>query len=238
MCMIYNKLASYYDALVKDDEATKCWVDWIEKACKPTTLLELACGSGEITLALSKDGYEVSALDLSERMVMCAKKKDIDNRIQFSVQDMKDLHNLSTFDVITCLCDSFNYILTKEEVVHFFDEVYNHLNKEGLFFFDTHSLDRLIEFETEYNETGSFDDCDYQWSIMAEDERVYQDFAFYLPDGQIIQEHHIQRVYHPEWLEEELKKRFEIEKITTDFDLDGICEGEKYFYICRKKAMK
>ncbi|MCF0105897.1 MAG: class I SAM-dependent methyltransferase [Holdemanella sp.] len=233
--MIYNKLASYYDELVKDDEATKCWVNWIEKECRPCTLLELACGSGEITLALSKDGYAVTALDLSEQMVEKAKAKDVDGKILFYVQDMKDLSNLPTFDAITCLCDSFNYILSKKEVIHFFQEVHNHLNSKGHFFFDTHSLDRLTEFEEEFNETGSFDDCDYQWSIMAEDERVYQDFAFYLPDGSMIQEHHIQRVYHPDWLKEELEKLFIIEKTTTDFDLKGICEGEKYFYVCRKR---
>lgn len=233
--MIYDKLATYYDALVKDEEATKDWVKWIESKSKPSTLLELACGSGEITLALSKDGYEVSALDLSERMVEQAKKKDIEKKIAFSCQDMKDLSNYSTFDVITCLCDSFNYILSKEEVIGFFKEVHDHLNENGTFFFDTHSLDRITEFEEEYNETGAFEDCEFQWSIMSEDDWVYQDFAFYLPDGSIAQEHHIQRVYHPDWLKEQLEMYFDILQVTTDFDLPGIQEGEKYFYICRRK---
>ena len=233
--MIYNKLSDYYDALVKDDEATKCWVNWIEEKIQPCSLLELACGSGEITLALSKDGYQVSALDLSQGMVNRAKEKDVENKIEFACQDMRDLSNYSTFDAITCLCDSFNYILSKEEVSAFFKEVHTHLNENGYFFFDTHSLDRLDEFEEEFNETGSFEDCDYQWSIMSEDEWVYQDFAFYLPDGQVVLEHHIQKVYTPEWLEDELSKYFEIVQVTTDFDLEGIQPGEKYFYVCRRK---
>ena len=232
--MIYDKLANYYDALVKDDEATQEWVKWIESKSKPCTLLELACGSGEITLSLAKHGYQVSALDLSQHMVEEAKKKDIDHRIQFSCQDMKDLSNYSTFDAITCLCDSFNYILSNEEVTSFFKEVHDHLNKGGLFFFDTHSLDRIEEFAQEWNETGSFDDCDYQWSIMSEDDWIYQDFAFYLPNGYVMQEHHIQRVYHPDWLKKELEKYFKIVQINTDFSLDGIQSGEKYFYICER----
>lgn len=233
--MIYDKLATYYDALVKDEEATKDWVKWIESESNPSTLLELACGSGEITLALAKDGYRVSALDLSSRMIEEAKKKDIEHQIDFSCQDMKDLSNYSFFDVVTCLCDSFNYILSKEEVVSFFKEVHNHLNENGLFFFDTHSLDRLEEFAEEYNETGVFEDCEFQWSIMSEDDWVYQDFAFYLPDGHIVQEHHIQRVYHPDWLKEQLEEYFDIIKVSTDFSLPGIQAGEKYFYICRRK---
>ena len=99
-------------------------------------------------------------------------------------------------------------------------------------------MDRLEEFDSEYNETGAFEDgCQYQWSIMAEDDYVYQDFAFYMKD-KVIQEHHIQRVYDPKWLEEILSKYFDILKVTTDFDIEGIAPGEKYFYVCRKKVQE
>lgn len=233
--MIYDTLAQYYDALVKDEEASRMWVDWIESKCSPCDVLELACGSGEITEMLVQDGFDVSALDLSDEMIEQAKQKDTDNKIQFYCQDMKDLSNFSKFSAIFCLCDSFNYLLEKEEVSKFFKEVSDHLKDQGYFFFDTHSLDRLEEFEDEFNETGSFEDCDYQWSIMSEDDLIYQNFAFYFQEGHIVQEHHIQRVYDPVWLEKELSKHFNILSVKTDFDLEGIQEGEKYFYICQKK---
>ena len=76
---------------------------------------------------------------------------------------------------------------------------------------------------------------DYQWSITSEEDVIYQDFAFYKEDGTVIQEHHMQRVYDPAWLIETLKPYFTIEKITTDFDQEGIQEGEKYFFVCRRK---
>lgn len=233
--MIYDTLAQYYDALVKDEDASRMWVDWIESQCRPCNILELACGSGEITEMLAQDGFTVSALDLSEEMIEQAKAKDSDHKIRFYHQDMKDLSGFGSFDAILCLCDSFNYLLEKEDVANFFKEVSLHLEKKGYFFFDTHSMDRLLEFEEEYNETGSFENCDYQWSIMSEDDLIYQDFAFYFEQGKIIQEHHIQRVYDPEWLKEELGKYFDILSISTDFDMEGIQEGEKYFYICQKK---
>ena len=44
--MIYNTLATYYDDLVKDEQATKAWVDWIEKHKSACSMLECACGSG------------------------------------------------------------------------------------------------------------------------------------------------------------------------------------------------
>ena len=234
--MIYDTLAHYYDALVKDDAATQAWVDWIEDFHPGKKVLELACGSGEITHQLAQAGYEMTALDLSGEMIERAKEKDESHQIQFHVQNMLDLHSFESFDTILCLCDSFNYLLENEEVCTFFEQVHAHLNEKGLFFFDMHSWDRLEEFSEEFNETGSFDDgCQCQWSIMAEDELVYRDFAFY-KHNQMVQEHHIQRVYDPKWIQAELEKYFDILKITTDFDEEGLCEGEKYFYVCQKKG--
>lgn len=233
--MIYDTLAVHYDELVKDDQATQDWVHWIEKFQKPCTFLELACGSGEITHQLAKDGFSMHALDLSERMIERAQEKDA--HITYSVQDMRDLSNYGRFDAIACLCDSFNYLLSEQEVSAFFKEVSEHLNEEGLFFFDTHSLDRMKEFEQEWNETGTFEDgMHYQWSISGDDAWLYQDFAFYLPQGRTVQEHHLQKVYTPVFLEQALAPYFEIVDLCTDFDLPGIAPGEKYFYVCRKKG--
>lgn len=233
--MIYETLASYYDALVKDEEATQAWVDWIQSYQKPCTMLELACGSGEITHHLSQEGFMMTALDLSEEMVKQAQSKDKEKKIHFLAQDMRNLSSLGTFDSIVCLCDSFNYILDKDEVQSFFKEVHDHLCPQGTFFFDTHSLDRLEEFQEEFNETGHIEEIDYQWSITSEDDLIYQDFAFYQEDGQILQEHHMQRVYEPSFLKETLEPYFTIESIKTDFVQEGIRSGEKYFYVCRRK---
>ena len=54
----------------------------------------------------------------------------------------------------------------------------------------------------------------------------------------VVQEHHIQRVYDPIWLNDTLSKYFDVLKVTTDFDIEGIVPGEKYFYVCRKKVQE
>ncbi|MFQ8583964.1 MAG: hypothetical protein ACLSA6_16285 [Holdemania massiliensis] len=55
--MSYDSLAAYYDALVKDEEATAAWLDYTRRYLEPCSLLELACGSGEISIALAEAGY-------------------------------------------------------------------------------------------------------------------------------------------------------------------------------------
>lgn len=232
---MYSILARYYDALVKDDQAADAWAAWIESFQPGKSFLELACGSGEITERLAAS-HQVSALDLSAQMVEEAAAKEQAAGIDFAVRDMRDLSGYGQFDAIGCFCDSFNYLIEPSDVHLFFDQVSAHLRPGGLFFFDTHSLDRLEEFAEEYEEAGEFEDgTQVQWVISAEEDMIYQDFAFYLPDGRLIQEHHMQRVYDPQFLRQALEKHFDILSVRTDFDLEGIQEGEKYFYVCRRK---
>ena len=49
--MSYDSLAAYYDALVKDEEATAAWLDYTRRYCAPGPLLELACGGGRLPIA-------------------------------------------------------------------------------------------------------------------------------------------------------------------------------------------
>ena len=143
--MMYEALAAFYDALVKDGEATKRWVDFVNAHHKGKKLLEVACGSGEITLALAAAGYDVSALDLSRNMLRRAQDKAGSEHITWRHGDMRDLSSWPLFDGILCFCDSLNYLLNKADVHTFFVQAYTHLHASGVLLFDMHSQDRLSE---------------------------------------------------------------------------------------------
>lgn len=232
--MMYEALASYYDALVKDDEATASWVSFVTSYIAKGSILELACGSGEITIALAKQGYQMHASDLSSDMIRVAQQKEGSELVEWSVMDMCQMQLQTSYDGILCLCDSFNYILHHHQVEEFFKQVYDHLRVGGYFIMDMHSMDRLLEFEEEYNEAGSIEDVDIQWTILSEEDRIYQNFAFYQSDGTVLLEQHIQRVYDPIEIKEMLEAQGFDVCIKTDFTLDDICAGEKQFYIARK----
>ena len=231
--MIYDVLARYYDALVGDAQATESWCKFIEKHVPGKELLELACGSGEITIALAKRGYRIDASDLSEAMIHEAMRKE-KNDIHFFVMDMNAFTVEKQYDGILCLCDSINYLIEENQIQALFKRVYEHLRKDGVWLFDTHSLDRLEEFQDEFYEEGIVEGKQYAWSILADDPYLYHNFIFYDEDAHAQMEQHVQRVYDPKFLNCYLKPYFEVE-IYTDFMLQGIQSGEKYFYVCRRK---
>lgn len=229
--MIYDALASYYDDLVKDDDATQLWVDFVKKYCPKRNVLELACGSGEISHALKEEGYTIKATDFSESMIAKLKEKypDIDTEII----DMSNFHYDKKVDGVLCFCDSINYLVSMDEIRSMFKSVQECLVDDGVFLFDMHSLDRLDEFKELYIEEGILE-VPYQWTIQSDENKIYQHFSFYEED-KILQEQHIQTVFKLEEILLELEKLGFENEVLTDFTKMGVQPGEKYFIIARRK---
>ena len=229
---MYNKLSEYYDALLKDDEAVSWWIDFFKAHHYGSTILELASGTGEITLKLAEE-FIVDATDLSEDMLDKIKQKDTENCIEnIYPLNMLELSAKKTYDNIVCFCDSINYILSDEDLEKVIANVYEALNENGVFMFDMHTEDRLEEFEDPFIETGQLLNTDYQWSITSEERYIYHHFVFY--EDPIVQEYHTQYVFKLETVLGLLEKyKFSL-KIYTDFDQEGVAEGEKLFIVAKK----
>ncbi len=227
----YTVLAPYYDALVKDETATKHWVEFTKKHIIKKNILELACGSAEITCALHKEGYNMFATDISSEMIGVAKEKNPE--IHFEVMDMLNIQTNSKFDGIICFCDSFNYMNSIDEVKQFIGGCLDKLEKNGALLFDMHTVDRLSEFEDEFFEEGQIEDVQYQWSISSEENRVLHSFHFW-KDEQVFTEQHIQTVFSIEEINDVLKNFNCTYEIFMDYDIEFLCENEKVFYVIKK----
>ena len=231
----YSVLADYYDRLVKDEEATRQWVAYTKHRVKGKNILELACGSGEITLALADEGYDIDALDLSDEMILRARAKDKTEKVRFRQGDMLDLSGYGIYDAILCYCDSINYLQPAQLDV-LFSEADRHLHKDGVFLFDMHAPARLIEFEEPYIEEGWIDATAYQWAIESDDQRIIHHFTFYFNDGHVESETHVQHVFDLNNVKNRLEKLGFRIQATTDFEEPASFEGEKYF-ICAVKGV-
>ena len=91
--MAYEAFSYYYDILMQDVPYHK----WIAKTKQylPTgsSILDVGCGTGTISILLAKEGYNVTGIDLSEDMLSLAYEKTLSEGlgIHYVQQDMLNL---------------------------------------------------------------------------------------------------------------------------------------------------
>jgi SAM-dependent methyltransferase len=102
-------------------------------------LLDVACGTGKSFLPFLERGYEVTACDISPAMASAARAK-ARGRARVSVQDMRQLPSLGTFDLICCLDDAVNYLHSAREVCAAFAGMARNLAPAGVMVFDANTL--------------------------------------------------------------------------------------------------
>ena len=108
----------------------------------------MACGTGALAVDFAKSGYDVTALDLSEEMLMIASERAFEEEVpvQFVQGNMLDLSEVGQYQAITCFSDSLCYMANRQEVQQVFDEVYQALEEEGTFILMFILLTKLIQF--------------------------------------------------------------------------------------------
>jgi SAM-dependent methyltransferase len=142
--MAYDCLAPYYDAFTSG-YAHEAWLEAIERWAVRVGLdgnraLDLGCGTGRSTAPLLARGYSVVGCDISEAMVRQARRSFPQHANSFVVADMRALPPLGEFDLVLCLDDAVNYLLSAAELETTFRRVAEVLAPEGVFAFDVNSL--------------------------------------------------------------------------------------------------
>ena len=98
-------------------------------------VLDLGCGTGEMTRRLKKDGYDMIGLDISEEMLLMACDKD-DEDILYLNQDMRSFELYGTVRAIVSVCDSMNYLTEDGDLLKVLKLANNYLDPGGVFIFD------------------------------------------------------------------------------------------------------
>jgi ubiquinone/menaquinone biosynthesis C-methylase UbiE len=111
-------------------------------------LLDVACGTGKSFLPMLEQGWEVTACDISPAMVALAREK-AGNRVELSVADMRELPVYGEFDLVFCLDDAVNYLLSTEELEQALGGMRRNLRPGGLLMFDVNTLETYRTFFAE-----------------------------------------------------------------------------------------
>ena len=212
--MAYGEFAKIYDDLINEDINYDNMVSRIIEICNEHNIeckdyLDVACGTGNVTVRLAKHFKDIYAVDLSEDMLREAFNKLKENRIKGKIicQDMTEMQLNRKFDLITSVLDSTNYITDEDDLEKYFSSVKEHLKDDGIFIFDVNSYYKLSEIVGNNIYTYSEEDVFYTWENVFEDDMVSMFLTFFVKQGELyerFEEEHFERAYKEEELESAL----------------------------------
>ena len=136
-----NNLEEYDDPIsydIENDTYTgelKLLTEWAIKQGGP--IIDLACGTGRMTIPLAQKGFELIGVDLHAGMLGRAKKKAEEVKIQIDwlEQDCTTLQLEQKSPLIYMVGNSFQHFHTNEQQNLVLKSIHNHLEQNGVFIF-------------------------------------------------------------------------------------------------------
>ena len=171
MSQFYNQIAEKYDFIFPLSPAHQTF---FASELQGKTLLDVGAATGNLTAYLSSQGYEVTAIDLSERLIAKAAEKGI------TVQqlNMLNIDTLPAFDNIVCIGNTLPHLDSKVSVQLFLQKAYGQLTQGGKLVL------QLVNFEKYFAQQQG----DYLGSLplIANDKVKFERFYYLNSEGKII----------------------------------------------------
>jgi cyclopropane fatty-acyl-phospholipid synthase-like methyltransferase len=237
----YEHLAKIYDQFMIDVDY-KDWAEYLAGFFKfdDETVIDVGCGTGNITIEFNKRGYDIIGIDASIPMLDIAQEKarKAGQSISFVCQEASEIESHKKVDVVVASCDVVNYI-EKEQLAPFFERVYDVLKADGTFLFDISSSYKLKN--TIANNIFFEDDeqSAYIWNNELYDNYVAMDLILFVKCDEMYErytESHIQYIYEYDMLADLLNScGFEC-KIYDFLSKDDVKhDSQRIQFVCKKR---
>ncbi len=152
----YQLLANYYDDIFPLNPGTLAFLSKQFRKSGGTRLLDLACGSGSYTLPLSREGFDVTGLDLDRDMIRLAQEKrtrQLGNvpHPEFIQGDMLELsrHFSREFAGVFCIGNSLVHLDSDVKLEQGLSEAAKILKPGGSFIAQVVNYDRILRDQIE-----------------------------------------------------------------------------------------
>ena len=162
------------------------------------SILEIACGTGNLSIFLLKHGYDVTGMDLSLAMLKVAADKLKENGMpgKLVAANMTSIPLKKKFDAVLCLYDSLNYLKDPADFKKALDEAYTIIKGGGLFIFDVCTLLNSQVFFSNKSMFEDFGDIKYDRKChFHESENIQENIFIIEHNGERFVEKHLQRIY-------------------------------------------
>lgn len=134
----YRDAAQFYD-LFSDNADIPFYLEIASRFGSP--ILELACGTGRVSIRLAEAGHDVVGVDTTKEMLDIAGKKrdelplEIRHRLQFLRGDVTDLHLGGRFPLVI-IPSAFHFCISEEQQLNCLESVKRHMIDTAVFVLD------------------------------------------------------------------------------------------------------
>ena len=203
----YTSFARVYDTFM-DNIPYEEWAVYLtgllnEYGVNDGLVLDLGCGTGNMTELLAKEGYDMIGVDNAEEMLEIAmeKREKSGHDILYLLQDMREFELYGTVRAVVSVCDSVNYIDEEEDLTEVFRLVNNYLDPGGVFIFDFNTLYKYREILGDRTIAENREDCSFIWdNYYYEEKRINEyELSIFIREKENLfrryEETHFQRGY-------------------------------------------
>ena len=247
----YTSFASVYDTFM-DNIPYEEWAEYLvdllkEYGISDGLVLDLGCGTGNMTELLAASGYDMIGVDNAEEMLEIAmdKREKSGHDILYLLQDMREFELYGTVKAIVSICDSINYITEEEDLLEIFRLANNYLDPKGIFIFDFNTVYKYREVLGNQTIAEDREDCSFIWdNYYYEDEQINEyELSLFIKENDSdlyrkYQEMHYQKAYDLETIRG-LVEKSGLEYLTAydAFTRNApTSESERIYVIAREKG--
>ena len=132
----YTEMGADWLSMMKDNAITESELSYLTKILKNgSTILDLACGYGRLSIPIAEHGYTVYGVDITpvfiEKATQEAKKRNLN--VEFKIGDMRNIpYPDASFDYVICMWNAFSELSTEQVQITVINEIYRVLKKTGL----------------------------------------------------------------------------------------------------------
>lgn len=161
-------------------------------------ILELGCGTGRVALALTKQGFRITGLDLSEQMLEIFRQKldkqpELKDRISITHGNMACFRFDRKFSLIIAPYRAFQALTSDSDIQMSLKCIKEHLTDDGLFIINVFNPYAKLDESWCYPETVQWERLDENtgnyvvkthWGdkIDTKNQIIYPHFAYYITD--------------------------------------------------------
>ncbi len=201
------------------------------------TVVDLGCGTGEMTERFASDGYKTIGIDMSDDMLNEAfdKKVESGNDILYLNQDISRFEVGNGIDVFLSVCDTLNYLTDENDLNEVFSRVSEALCEGGLFIFDMNTCYKYESILANNTFAENAENASFIWENTFDEQTCINEYlvTFYVETNNGLYERyeecHYQRAYTEEKIMSFIKNNglSLVERKLSD-------DKDRAFYVVRK----